>query len=47
MLFDEILTGGEINFLRMYSCNCFVYTVEPGQYQLMSFAPYTMKYLKL
>lgn len=45
--FDELLTGEDIDFLRMYSCNCFVYTVEPGCYQLMSFAPYTMKYLKV
>lgn len=45
--FDEILTGEDIDFLRMYSCNCFVYTVPPGKHQLMSFAPYTMKYLKV
>lgn len=45
--FDELLSGEDINFLRMYSCNCFVYTVQPGQYQLMSFAPYVMKYLKI
>lgn len=47
VLFDEILTDGEIDFLRMYSCNCFLYTAEPGHYILMSFAPYTMKYLKI
>lgn len=45
--FDELLTGDDIDFLRMQSCNCFVYTVHPGHYQLMSFAPYVMKYLKI
>lgn len=45
--FDERLTGEDIDFLRMYSCNCFVYELEPGRYQVMSFAPYTMKYLKV
>ncbi len=45
--FDEILTGEDIDFLRMYSCNCFVYDLEPGRYQLMSFGPYTMKYIKI
>lgn len=45
--FDEILSGEDIDFLRMYSCNCFAYDLEPGDYQLMSFAPYAMKYVKV
>lgn len=47
LLFDEIMADLDINFLRMYSCNCFYYELQPGTYQLMNFAPYTMKYLKI
>ena len=31
----------------MTSCNCFWYQLEKGRYELMSFAPYTMQYLKI
>lgn len=47
VLFDEIRQGGDIDFLRMYSCNCFYYQISPGKNTLMSFAPYTMKYIKV
>lgn len=46
-LFDEILTDGDVNFLRMTSCNCVKYSLQAGSYALRSFQPYTMKYLKL
>lgn len=47
VMFDEILTDGRVDFFRMNSCNCFWYFVNPGEYRLMSFAPYTMKYLQI
>ena len=45
--FDELECEGDVNFLRMTSCNCFWYQLEKGRYELMSFAPYTMQYLKI
>ena len=46
-MFDEILSNGSVDFLRMNSCNCFVYRMNAGKYRLMNFAPYTMKYLQI
>ncbi len=45
--FDEILTDGKLDYRRMKSFNCFEYQVGKGRYHLTSFAPYTMKYLKI
>lgn len=47
ILFDELMMEGDINFLRMYSCNSFYYEVEEGKYLLTSFSPYVMKYIKI
>ena len=47
VMFDEILSNGSVDFLRMNSCNCFVYWMNAGKYRLMNFAPYTMKYLQI
>ena len=47
VMFDEILSNGSVDFLRMNSCNCFVYRMNAGEYRLMNFAPYTMKYLQI
>ena len=47
VMFDEILSNGSVDFLRMNSCNCFVYRMNAGKYRLMNFAPYTMKYLQI
>lgn len=47
LLFDEILIDGELDFLRMTSCNCFKYYLDAGTHEVMTFAPYTMKYVKL
>lgn len=45
--FDEILVDGKLDFQRMKSFNCFTYQTGAGRYRLTSFAPYTMKYLKI
>ena len=47
VMFDEILSNGSVDFLRMNSCNCFVYRMNAGKYRLMNFAPYTLKYLQI
>ena len=47
VLFDEILNDGRIDFLRMGSCNCFKYKLDAGKHDIMTFAPYTMKYVQI
>lgn len=46
VLFDEILTNGDVDFLRLTNCNVLKYYVEPGVHKILSFEPYTMKYIK-
>lgn len=47
VLFDEILAEGKVDFLRLTSCNCFKYRLDSGTHQILTFAPYTMKYVQL
>lgn len=47
LLFDEILTDGDVDFLRLTNCNCFKYDLDAGAHRIMTFAPYTMMYLKI
>lgn len=47
VMFDEILSEGDVDFLRLTNCNCFKYYLEAGSHHIMSFAPYTMKYIKI
>lgn len=47
LLFDEILSDGDVDFLRLTNCNCFKYYLDAGKHTIMSFAPYTMMYLKI
>lgn len=44
--FDEILRNGDVDFKRMGTVNAIVYYLEPGEYKLESFEPYTLRYLK-
>lgn len=46
LLFDEVLTDGDVHFLRT-ACNCIKYYLKAGEYVLQSFEPYTMKYVKI
>jgi alpha-L-rhamnosidase len=45
--FDEILTGGDVDFKRLGCVNIVIYDLAPGSYRLESFEPYTLRYLKL
>ncbi len=47
LLFDETLTGGDVDFRRLNCVNAITYELEPGNYQLESFEPYTLRFLKL
>lgn len=46
-LFDEILTNNDVNCMRLGNCNCVKYYLQPGEYDLLTFQPYTMKYIKI
>lgn len=46
VLFDEILTNNDVDFLRLTNCNVLKYYVESGVHNVISFEPYTMKYIK-
>ncbi len=45
--FDEILTNDDVDFKRLGCVNAVVWELEPGRYELESFEPYTLRYLKL
>ena len=45
--FDEILSNNDVDFKRLGCVNSVCYELKPGTYQLESFEPYTMRYLKL
>lgn len=47
LTFDEILRGGDVDFKRLGCVNALVYELEPGTYDIESFEPYTLRYLKL
>lgn len=46
LTFDEILRAGDVDFKRLGCVNALVYELEPGAYELESFEPYTLRYLK-
>jgi len=45
--FDEILSNGDVDFKRLGCVNVVRYELEPGTYELESFEPYTLRYLKI
>jgi alpha-L-rhamnosidase len=47
VVFDEILTGKDVDFKRAGWINLVSYELQPGTYQLETFEPYTLRYLKL
>jgi alpha-L-rhamnosidase len=47
LVFDEILSDGDVNFKRLGCVNVISYELEPGTYQVESIEPYTLRYLKL
>lgn len=46
-VFDEVLTGGDVDFKRMGCVNIISYEMEPGVYNIEAMEPYTLRYLKL
>ncbi|MHC4482454.1 MAG: alpha-L-rhamnosidase-related protein, partial [Planctomycetota bacterium] len=44
--FDEILSNGDVDFKRLKCVNAVGYELQPGRYELETFEPYTMRYLK-
>ncbi len=47
LTFDETLVNGDIEFNRNSTVNIIAYDLSPGTYQLQSFEPYTLRFLKL
>lgn len=47
LTFDEILTDGDVDFTRLDCANVIVYELGPGKYELESFEPYTMRFMKV
>ncbi len=46
-LFDEILTDGDVDFRRLGCVNIIAWELQPGAYDIETFEPYTLRYLKL
>jgi alpha-L-rhamnosidase len=46
VVFDEILSNGDVDFKRLNCVNIISYEIEPGEYEIESIEPYTMRYLK-
>ena len=46
LLFDEILTEGTVNFVRSETTNAIRFRLSSGTYSLLTFEPYTFRYLK-
>lgn len=47
LIFDEILTDGDVSYSRMSSINAIPFDLAPGEYNIETFEPYTFRYLKL
>ncbi|MGO8676928.1 MAG: hypothetical protein ACLQVX_13780 [Limisphaerales bacterium] len=45
--FDEILSDGDVDFKRLSCVNIVAYELQPGAYDVETFEPYTLRYLKL
>lgn len=47
LLFDEVLCGGDIDFLRSGCCAAAKLELAAGEHTFESFEPYTLRYLKI
>lgn len=47
LTFDELLTGGDVDYRRMWCNNIIELDCAPGVYHFESMEPYTLRYLKL
>jgi len=46
LTFDEVLTERDVDFKRLGCVNVLTYDLAPGTYDIESFEPYTLRYLK-
>ena len=46
LTFDEMLLNGDVDFQRNDTVNIVAYELAPGEYNLESFEPYTLRFLK-
>jgi alpha-L-rhamnosidase len=46
LTFDEMLVNGDVDFKRLDTVNIIAYELGPGEYNLESFEPYTLRFLK-
>jgi alpha-L-rhamnosidase len=46
LVFDEVLTAGDVDFKRLGTVSVVSYSLEPGTYRLETLEPYTLRYLK-
>ncbi|MFM7320436.1 MAG: hypothetical protein ACKO5K_02790 [Armatimonadota bacterium] len=47
LLFDEILSEGVVDFKRLGCVNALRWHLEPGEYSVEAFEPYTLRYLQI
>ncbi len=47
LLFDEMLTKGDVDPGRLSCLNCVIYNLSKGSHILETFEPYTLRYLKI
>ena len=47
ILFDEILSAGDVNPGRLGTGSVMIYDLKPGTYSLCSFEPYSARYVKI
>lgn len=47
LVFDELLLDGDVSFRRAKCVNAILYEMPAGTYEIESFEPYTLRYLKL
>jgi alpha-L-rhamnosidase len=45
--FEELLTNGDVDFKRSTCVNIVAYELQPGTYDVETFEPYTLRYLKV
>ena len=45
--FDETLVDGDVDFKRLMCVNIVAYTLAPGEYNLETFEPYGLRFLKM
>ncbi|MFA6948239.1 MAG: hypothetical protein WCQ72_04600 [Eubacteriales bacterium] len=47
LLFDELLTGGDVNFWRMGTCNILRFDLAAGEYDITTMECFTMQFVKM